>query len=433
MSKIRKDFSEEVSELFFAEERHVGSIRNITFQVTDACNLKCSYCYQINKSHNYMTKEIGEKIVDLLFKMYEEDNTPLINKSTKGIILDFIGGEPLLNIDVIDHICTYFMNKCLELEHPWLQFWRASMISNGELYFEPEVQAFLRKFNGFVSFSITLDGPQEVHDACRRNPAGEGNFEKAYAALTHFYTHYYNDKSTKVTLAPENLHLLNTIAKFFISMGAEVIHANPAFEPEWNEEHGKMYYQQLKQLADYMLDSEKEIEISLFDERIFCPLPDEDQRTFCGGNGEMLAFNPMGIAYPCLRYMESSLGNEVSPIIIGDYTGIYQTQESKDKLAEMQAITRRSENTDECYFCPIAAGCAECSAWNYQSAKCLNVRNTNICIMHKARSLANVYYWNKYYRKKDIAQRMKMFLPKEEALKIIDKYEYNLLDALQRP
>ena len=47
--------------------------------------------------------------------------------------------------------------------------------------------------------------------------------------------------------------------------------------------------------------------------------------------------------------------------------------------------------------------------------------------MHKARALANVYYWNKYYRQKDMDERMKLYLPKEEALKFITEDEYNML------
>lgn len=87
-----------------------------------------------------MSKETGRRIVDLLFKMYEEDKlNAVINKSTKAIILDFIGGEPLLNIEVINDVCTYFMDRCLSANHPWLYTWRASMISNGDAYFKPEV------------------------------------------------------------------------------------------------------------------------------------------------------------------------------------------------------------------------------------------------------------------------------------------------------
>ena len=61
-------------------------------------------------------------------------------------------------------------------------------------------------------------------------------------------------------------------------------------------------------------------------------------------------------------------------------------------------MTRCSQSTDECINCPIAAGCAWCSAYNYEYFGELNKRATFICIMHKARALANVYFWNKYYR-----------------------------------
>ena len=71
-----------------------------------------------------------------------------------------------------------------------------------------------------------------------------------------------------------------------------------------------------------------------------------------------------------------------------------------------------------------------CSAWNYQETGTPNKRSTNICAMHKARALANVYYWNKWYRQNNIPKRFKMWLPKEEALKIIDEEEYNMLSEL---
>ena len=121
--------------------------RSVTFQVTDDCPCACIYCYQGHKGHRMMSRETAKKGVDLLFKMYDEDTSSFINKNTKAIILDFIGGEPLMNIDVIDYICSYFMEECLRRHHPWLLTWRASMISNGALYFDPKVQAFLKKFN----------------------------------------------------------------------------------------------------------------------------------------------------------------------------------------------------------------------------------------------------------------------------------------------
>lgn len=424
-------YNDYISNLYWDWEHPLGETesltRDVTFQVTDDCPMSCSYCYQGHKGHKKMSKEVAKQGVDLLFHMYEENNSPFINRKTKAIILDFIGGEPLMAIDIIDYICTYFVQKCLELDHPWLYTWRASMTSNGALYFEPKVQEFLHKFKGFVSFSITLDGPKEIHDSCRVYHDGRGNFDDAYAAMKHFNSHYYEELGTKVTIAPENLHNLNKIVDFFIGEGMKLIHANCVNEAKWTYDQAKLFYAELKKMADRLLELNDETTISLFNEYFFSPLGPNDNQNWCGGTSKMLAFDPDGVAYPCLRYMPSSLGNDVPPIVIGSVEGIYVTDEQKHIKEYMDGITRRSQSTDECWNCPIAAGCSWCSAWNYQETGSVNKRSTNICAMHKARSLANVYYWNKWYRLNNIDKRFKMWLPKEEALKIIDADEYDKL------
>ena len=429
-------YNDFVSKLYWDWEHPLGETesltRNVTFQVTDDCPMSCSYCYQGHKGHKKMSKEVAKQGVDLLFHMYEENNSPFINRKTKAIILDFIGGEPLMAIDIIDYICTYFVQKCLELDHPWLYTWRASMTSNGALYFEPKVQEFLHKFKGFVSFSITLDGPKEIHDACRVYHDGRGNFDDAYAAMKHFNSHYYEELGTKVTIAPENLHNLNKIVDFFIGEGMKLIHANCVNEAKWTYAQAKLFYAELKKMADRLLELNDETTISLFNEYFFSPLGPNDNQNWCGGTSKMLAFDPDGVAYPCLRYMPSSLGNDVPPIVIGSVEGIYVTDEQKHIKEYMDGITRRSQSTDECWNCPIAAGCSWCSAWNYQETGSVNKRSTNICAMHKARSLANVYYWNKWYRLNNIDKRFKMWLPKEEALRIIDEKEYAMLEELSK-
>ena len=735
--------------------------RSVTFQVTDDCPCACTYCYQGHKGHRMMSRETAKKGVDLLFKMYDEDTSSFINKNTKAIILDFIGGEPLMNIDVIDYICSYFMEECLRRHHPWLLTWRASMISNGALYFDPKVQAFLKKFNKFVSFGITIDGPKEIHDSCRIYHDGHGNFDDAYRAFKHYNSHYGRNSSTKVTIAPENLDNLNKIIKFFIDDGVNIIHANTVFEAEWTNDDAKKFYCELKKMADYLLDNNVDAYVSLFSEIYFDPMSPEENGNWCwgkgtpiltdkgykpieeiqigdlvythtgelkpvintmhhfdenvctikvsgayeltctknhrlftrpfdykgfkgvkhykddcikevqeighkdllflyknnfgdvnyeknlcyligrfvgdgytttqngksivcsfdetdelksyfektnieysiyngqtvnefhiikssknennilfneitsqcgkraenkcvpeniwswdkesvsafidgyiaadgyvknngqyvcntisyrlaneimvllrslgysttcykccragesrilgrkvdikdryevyfrkdlnrskyikniedecttygltmkdaapqevynitvadnhsyiagglvssncGGTGGMLSFDPDGIAYPCIRYMPSSLGNDAPPITIGTVDGIFETEKDKETKRCLDCITRRSQSTDECWNCPIASGCAWCSGWNYQLYGTPDKRCTRICPMHKARSLANVYYWNKYYCQNNIDKHFEMHLPKEEALKFISEDEYNML------
>ena len=406
--------------------------RNVTFQVTEDCCCACTYCYQGYKTKRMMTKDVARRGVNLLFEMYDRNEGTFINHDTKAIVMEFIGGEPLMNIEIIDYICEYFVNECLRRNHPWLYTWRASMISNGALYFDPRVQQFLAKFKGFVSFGITIDGPKEIHDACRVYHDGKGNFDDAYRAMMHYREHYSRDPDTKVTIAPENLHNLNQIVNFFVERDIKLIHANCAYEPEWTVEHAKLFYNELKNMADTLLNLNDETTVSLFNEDYFVPIPAYENTMWCGGTGKMLAFDPDGIAYPCLRYMPSSLGNDVPPLICGSVDGIFEKPEHKALKDYLDSITRRSQSTDECYFCPIAKGCSYCSAWNYQLYGTPDSRCTNICVMHKARSLANVYYWNKWYKQNGEDKKMKMWLPEEEALKIISKEEYEMLKELSQ-
>lgn len=389
-------------------------------------------CYQQNKGKRFMSKETARKAVDLLFKMYYDDDGEFINKKTKAIILDFIGGEPLLAIDIIDYVCTYFVKKCLELNHPWLYTWRASMTTNGTHYFSDCVQNFLKKFGDNISFSITIDGPKEIHDSCRIHKDGRGNFDEAYAAMKHYNANYKSELGTKVTIAPENLKEINRIVNFFIGEGIKIIHANCVFEEKWNLEQAQIFYKELKLMADTLLKLNDETTVSLFTEKHFGPLPETENKPYCGGAGRMLAFDPDGKAYPCVRYMESSLGKDIEPLVIGSVDGLFVRKEEQNIKLMLDSIDRRTESDDECYYCPIASGCSYCVAYNYQSGGLPIRRNKNICLMHKARSLANVYYWNKWYKLNNIKSTFYMHLPKEDAVEIIGEDEYNMLVELSK-
>ena len=116
---------------------------NVTFQVTDACNLCCTYCYQINKGHHKMPIEVAQKFIDMLLENDENTQQYLDTRCCDAVILDFIGGEPLLEVGLIDEIMEYFLKRVIETDHPWQYNWRMSMSSNGTLYFNPEVQKFM--------------------------------------------------------------------------------------------------------------------------------------------------------------------------------------------------------------------------------------------------------------------------------------------------
>lgn len=406
--------------------------RVVTFQVTDACNLACTYCYQINKGKRVMRLEDAKKLVDMLLTEDARLDGYITPENSPALVLEFIGGEPFLQVELIEQICDYFLSRAIELCHPWATRFCISICSNGTLYFEEKVQRFLTRFRGHVSFSVTIDGNKELHDACRVFSDGSPSYDLAVAAAKDWISRGYY-MGSKITIAPENLKYLYDAVVHMVELGYDEINANTVYEEGWTLEHAREYYRQLKRLADYWLKNDlvETHYLSLFVDTFFRPKEETDVENWCGGTGYMLAMDPDGYLYPCIRYMESSLGDEREPMRIGHIDeGIAQTECTRNCVECLNAIDRRTQSTDECFYCPIAEGCSWCSAYNYQVSGTPDSRCTFICDMHKARSLANVYYWNRWYRKSEQEKRFEMHCPEEWALQIVEEEEYRMLLAL---
>lgn len=420
---------QDVSEI---EKNRLALSRTVTFQVTDACNLACTYCYQINKGTRRMSFETAKKFIDLLLsgeKGFADYVSPSISP---GIILEFIGGEPFLEIDLIDQICDYFFHECIRLDHPWATIFMISICSNGVLYFDEKVQRFLHKHRDNVSFSITIDGNKELHDSCRVFPNGKPSYDLAVAgAMDWMNKGYY--MGSKITIAPGNITHVADALQHMIELGYREINANCVYEKGWEPEHATELYWQLKRTADY-IDSQNiadDLYLSIFIEEFFRPKRVDDLENWCGGTGMMLACDPDGYLYPCIRYMESSLGCHRAPLRIGDIeNGLGVDGQYAQTVNCLNCITRRTQSTDECFYCPIADGCSWCSAYNYQELGTPDGRVTYLCEMHKARALANAYYWAKFYEKYEPHKKTQLWVSKDWALKIIPEEEFNMLLSL---
>jgi uncharacterized protein len=410
--------------------------KNITIIVTEDCPLRCSYCYQHAKnSFHIMSKETAKKIVDLLFEEESKNNLYLNVDNAQAIILDFIGGEPLLEIKLIDYFMRYFKWKAIQLNHRWAINYMISISTNGILYDKEEVQQFLYKNKDKVSLSITIDGDKNLHDSCRLFKDGSPSYD-IVAKNMKKHIKLYGRTVTKLTLAPANIqYTFGAIKNLYTDFNLYGVHANCIYEEGWNISHGKIFYNQLKLLSDWFLDNniEQDFYCSLFDETIGHNMDKNENQNWCGGTGQMLSFTSNGKIQPCLRYTEFNLNQKQAEIDIGSLdTGICNTLDEKSIVKFLDSITRKSQSTEECFNCPIASGCSWCSAYNYEIYGTPNKRATFICPMHKARVLANVYYWNKIYKKYNINKNFKMNCPKEWALEIISKEEYEMLYNLTK-
>jgi uncharacterized protein len=125
------------------------------------------------------------------------------------------------------------------------------------------------------------------------------------------------DCPTKMTLAPSNIQYLSEAVFNLIKEGYKEIRLNCIYEPGWELSHSKILYEEMKIIANYLIDNNlyDKIFISLFDEDIGEPMSEKDNENNCGGvikNGvsTMIAINESGYIYPCIRYMDSSLNGK---------------------------------------------------------------------------------------------------------------------------
>lgn len=404
---------------------NVEKTRTITFQITDDCNLCCSYCYQINKGHHKMPFGIAKTLIDELLHNDKLIENYVKSKNSLGVILEFIGGEPLLEVDLIDQIIDYFIEQCITLHHPWIDRFRVSICSNGVLYFTPKVQEFIKKHQTHLSFSISIDGNKKLHDTCRIFPDGTGSYDLAIKAAKHYMKYYDKNLGSKMTLSIDNINYTFLALVNLWENGYNYIHANCVYEKGWTIEHARVLYNELKKVADYLLNNhlEKIKGASILNLDLSQQKNTSDQN-FCGGDGNMLAVDYKGDLYPCLRYMESSIGQNQLPYIIGNVDdGIGYNQQTKDMIAGLD-VTYKSQSPQECIECPVSSECGWCSALNYQEFGTINKRTTYTCLMHKARVLANYYYQNK------MGGNYPFLINRQDAIDIIGEDETNYLMEL---
>lgn len=393
----------------------------------------CSYCYQINKKHNVMPFEVAKKFVDMILTSTKENNDYITVEASPGIVFEFIGGEPFLEIKLIRQISDYIVDTMQKMHHPWRDKFMFSICSNGLLYKNKEVQAYIEKYKYNLSFSVSIDGNKELHDSCRVRPDGSGSYDIAIDAVRHFRDHFRGKMGSKMTMAPSNIKYVYDAVKNLIELEYDEIFLNCVYEKGWEPEHATELYNQFKQISDYMIESGhfQDTYLSYFDDAGFRPMGEDYQQNWCGGTGSMIAVDYKGDIYPCLRYMESSIGDDIEPLIIGTVDKGFMFDEKTKKIVnDMRKITRKSQSEDECYYCPIGNMCSWCSAYNYQEFGTVNKRATYICIMHKSRTLSNIYYWNKGFKKYAPWFKFASWIPKEYALQVISEDEYNKLMSL---
>lgn len=431
--KRHEDYSNMVQRLYAGDDISVNHAlcRNITFQVTSGCNLRCSYCYEHHKGAEHMSIETGRKIVDYLLDLYEQGDSDFINRNTRAVVLDFIGGEPLLEASLIEKICDYWFAECWRRKIPLAPFTRISFATNGKLWFSPEARHLFDKYHEMMSVTISIDGVQELHDKYRVDEHGAGSFSLAWSAFQDA-KHRFGWLNSKMTFVPGSFRYIADSIKMMLDEGCTDIACNYAYEPVYTPADGRTLYEQMKTVSDHIVSKQLDVSITMLDSILGGKTTSDTN--FCGGTGAMMSFAPDGSAYPCIRYAPISIGEEKSKKVrFGSvYDGLYTTDAQRRAKAELDAITLTSQSEQKCIDCPVSAGCGWCSGLNYEMYGTANKRFTGICWAHKARVLASAYYHNRRYIVIGDCLPIKAALSEADALEILPAADYEEFLEIER-
>lgn len=335
-----------------------------------------------------------------------------------------------MEIELVDQIMSYFLDRAMELDHRWQTQYMVNISTNGTLGDDPRVQRFMRKYAGRLSVSVTIDGAKEAHDACRVDLQGNGSYDRAIQMFRQTGGPE-GGRTTKYTIAPGNVHLFaEAVRHLVLEEGVETLNCNCVYEEGWTLEHARELYRQLKQTSDMLRESGTDTYVSILDWEAGEPLPETDTQNWCGGDGRMLAFDVDGTVLPCMRYSSISIDNRPS-FRIGDVEcGIARRADDRERLEVLKGITRQSQSEQRCLECPIASGCAWCTAYNYERTGTPDKRVTYICKMHQARVLAQCYHHNMLHRKDPAHAPKAMHIPEDWAVEIVGPEEYRRLVEL---
>ncbi len=328
----------------FSEHKTV--VKALCLHVAHDCNLSCRYCFAgEGKYHGgsaLMSYEVGKKALDFLIEN---------SGSRKNLEVDFFGGEPLLNWDVVKKLVEYGRMREKEAGKNF----RFTLTTNGVLL-NDSIMEFVNKEMGNIVLSI--DGRKEIHDRMRPFRNGRGSYElvlpkfikaaesrgqdRYYVRGT--FTHYNTD------FAADVLHMADL---GFKQISIEPVVAPPEADYAITEEDVPVICEQYDILAQEMLKREKEGRGFNF----FHFMIDLEggpcvykRLSGCGSGGEYLAVTPEGDLYPCHQFVGLD-GFKMGTV----EEGITDTA-IKDRFAKVNVYSKKE--------------CADCFARFYCSGGC---------------------------------------------------------------
>ena len=283
-------------------------VKALCLHIAHDCNLACQYCFAEEGEYHgrraLMSFEVGKKALDFLIAN---------SGNRRNLEVDFFGGEPLMNWEVVKQLVEYGRSK----EKEYNKTFRFTMTTNGVLLNDEIMDYCNREMSNVV---LSLDGRKEVNDKMRPFRGGKGSFDLIVPKFQKF-AEMRGDRDYYVrgTFTRHNLDFSKDVTEFadlgFRSMSIEPVVAKPEEEYAIREEDLPQIMEEYDHLAEEYIKRKKEGRgFNFFHFNIDLNQgPCVAKRlSGCGSGTEYLAVTPWGDLYPCHQFVgqeEFLLGN----------------------------------------------------------------------------------------------------------------------------
>ena len=328
------------------KRRSEGIVKALCLHVAHSCNLNCEYCFASQGKYSgeraLMSFETGKRALDFLIEH---------SGSRRNLEVDFFGGEPLMNWQVVKDLVKYA--RSVEKQHN--KNFRFTLTTNGMLIDDEVIEFSNREMSNVV---LSLDGRREIHDRYRVDYEGKGSWDRIVPKFQEFVKRRgdknYYIRGTFTHANPDFLKDIETMLDLgFTELSMEPVVAAENDPASLTKEDISVVKEQYEKLALLMLDREKEGRPFTF-YHYMIDLKDGPcvykRISGCGSGTEYMAVTPWGDLYPCHQF-------------VGD---------EKFRLGDVWNGVNNVEMTDEFRACNVYSRqeCRECWARLYCSGGC---------------------------------------------------------------
>ena len=328
------------------KEKTSGVVKALCLHIAHTCNLNCSYCFASQGKYHgdraVMSFEVGKRALDFLIEN---------SGSRRNLEVDFFGGEPLMNFDVVKQLVAYA--RSVEKEKG--KNFRFTLTTNGLLIDDDVIDFANREMSNVV---LSLDGRQEIHDRFRVDYAGKGSWERIVPKFQKLVEarggkNYYM-RGTFTHANPDFLEDIRQMLDLgFTELSMEPVVCAEGDPSELTQEDLPIVLDQYEKLAELMLERDREGRPFTFYHYMIDLTggPCIYKRiSGCGSGTEYMAVTPWGDLYPCHQFV----GEEA--FRLGDiWTGVSNT-EKQEEFASCNVYARKD--------------CSDCWAKLYCSGGC---------------------------------------------------------------